>query len=103
MFFIPMGIWVQTPGVTVDLYIWKGIVPTVLGNIIGGGLFVGTYFWYLYLQGNDHAVDGVEYETPLPPTTLGLTADNFSLSRKKKVPDEETLREPQSTTPDKDN
>lgn len=27
MFIIPMGIWLQTPDVTVGLYIWKGTVP----------------------------------------------------------------------------
>lgn len=41
MTFIPLGIWVKTPGISVGLYIWKGIIPTLLGNIIGGGLFVG--------------------------------------------------------------
>ncbi|KAJ5727502.1 formate/nitrite transporter family protein [Penicillium malachiteum] len=49
MTFIPLGIWVDTPGITVGLYIWKGIIPTLLGNIIGGGLFCGTYYWYMYL------------------------------------------------------
>ncbi|KAJ5247641.1 hypothetical protein N7468_002624 [Penicillium chermesinum] len=49
MTFIPLGIWVSTPGISVGLYIWKGIIPTLLGNIIGGGLFVGTYYWYMYL------------------------------------------------------
>ncbi|KAF7122918.1 hypothetical protein CNMCM5793_001029 [Aspergillus hiratsukae] len=49
MTFIPMGIWLGAPNITVGLYIWKGIIPTLLGNIIGGGLFVGTYYWYMYL------------------------------------------------------
>ncbi|KAJ5811948.1 hypothetical protein N7474_008249 [Penicillium riverlandense] len=49
MTFIPLAIWVGTPGITTGLYIWKGIIPTLLGNILGGGLFVGTYYWYMYL------------------------------------------------------
>ncbi|RHZ56947.1 hypothetical protein CDV55_104531 [Aspergillus turcosus] len=49
MTFIPMGIWLGAPNITVGLYIWKGIIPTLLGNIIGGGLFAGTYYWYMYL------------------------------------------------------
>ncbi|KAI9368235.1 Formate/nitrite transporter [Aspergillus egyptiacus] len=49
MTFIPMAMWLQAPGISVGLYIWKGIVPTLLGNIVGGGLFVGTYYWYMYL------------------------------------------------------
>lgn len=27
------------------------MIPTTLGNIVGGGLFVGTAYWYLYLTG----------------------------------------------------
>lgn len=102
MFFIPTGIWAQTPGVTVGLYIWKGIIPTVLGNIIGGGLFVGTYFWYLFLQGSDHVIDGVGYEIPPPPSMFGHNGDMFSLSKKKKVADEETLRGSPGTNSDKE-
>ncbi|KAK8216645.1 putative formate/nitrite transporter family protein [Phyllosticta capitalensis] len=62
MFFIPMGIWVGNPGITVGLYIWKGIIPALLGNILGGALFCGAYYWYIYLY--DHGellVDGVPY------------------------------------------
>ncbi|KAL4735408.1 Formate/nitrite transporter-domain-containing protein [Aspergillus similis] len=49
MTFIPLAIWLDAPGISVGLYIWKGIIPTLLGNIVGGGLFVGTYYWYMYL------------------------------------------------------
>ncbi|KAJ5156356.1 hypothetical protein N7492_009159 [Penicillium capsulatum] len=49
MTFIPLAIWVDAPKITVGLYIWKGIIPTLLGNILGGGLFCGTYYWYMYL------------------------------------------------------
>ncbi|KAJ5971508.1 uncharacterized protein N7479_001426 [Penicillium vulpinum] len=45
MTFIPLGIWLGAPNITIGLYIWKGIIPTLLGNIIGGG----TYYWYMYL------------------------------------------------------
>lgn len=41
MTFIPLGIWLDAPGITTGLYIWKGIIPTLLGNILGGGLFCG--------------------------------------------------------------
>ncbi|KAJ5374414.1 hypothetical protein N7517_006420 [Penicillium concentricum] len=49
MTFIPLGIWLGAPQITTSLYIWKGIIPTLLGNIIGGGVFCGTYYWYMYL------------------------------------------------------
>lgn len=50
MFFIPMGIWNGAP-FGVGYYIWKSMIPTALGNMIGGGLFVGGMYWYLYLTG----------------------------------------------------
>ena len=51
MFFIPTAIWYGHPDIGVGLYIWKSLIPTTLGNIVGGGLFVGATYWYLYLTG----------------------------------------------------
>jgi len=50
MFFIPIGIWNGAP-FGVGYYIWKSLIPTTLGNIVGDGLFVGAMYWYLYLTG----------------------------------------------------
>ncbi|GAB7355382.1 hypothetical protein MBLNU459_g5903t1 [Dothideomycetes sp. NU459] len=50
MFFIPLGIWCGAD-ISVGYYIWKSMIPTALGNMVGGGLFVGTAYWYLYLTG----------------------------------------------------
>lgn len=92
MFFIPIGIWVETPGVTVGLYIWKGIIPALIGNIVGGGLFVGAYFWYQYLQGQDGSViDGMEYEAE-PVGILDMKTGSVDFGKKKRVSDVETLR-----------
>jgi len=91
MFFVPMGIWHDTPGVTVGLYIWKGIIPALLGNIIGGGLFVGTYFWYFYLQGADAPViDGQIFDAP-PAGVLDMRTGNLDFGKRRKTADEETL------------
>lgn len=30
------------------------MIPTLLGNLVGGGLFVATAYWYLYLTGEDN-------------------------------------------------
>jgi hypothetical protein len=63
MFLIPIGIWNNTPGLSVSLYIWKGIIPAGLGNIVGGGLFCAGVLWYLHIEGEGEiAVDGVYYE-----------------------------------------
>ncbi|KAJ5682110.1 Formate/nitrite transporter [Penicillium maclennaniae] len=40
MTFIPLGIWVGTPGITVGLYIWKGIIPTLIGTFLAELSFV---------------------------------------------------------------
>ncbi|KAJ4015295.1 hypothetical protein NW766_005630 [Fusarium irregulare] len=53
MFFMPLGIWMGTPGLTVGLYIWKGMIPALFGNIIGGSLCCGVYFWWMYLADVD--------------------------------------------------
>lgn len=50
MFFIPMGIWCGAP-FGPGYYIWKSMIPTALGNFVGGGVFVGATYWYLYLTG----------------------------------------------------
>ncbi|KAI9723555.1 MAG: hypothetical protein M1828_004151 [Chrysothrix sp. TS-e1954] len=50
MFFIPLGIFLGAD-ITVGTYVWKSMVASTLGNIVGGGLFVGAMYWYLYLSG----------------------------------------------------
>ena len=82
MFFVPIGIWHGAPEITVGLYIWKGIIPVLIGNFIGGALFVGTYFWYLHLHGQPVImVDGKLFQEI-------STGDRIGLDRKK-VGDEE--------------
>lgn len=51
MYFIPIAIFYGHPDIGVGMYIWKSLIPTTLGNTIGGGLFVGGIYWYLYLTG----------------------------------------------------
>jgi hypothetical protein len=49
MWFISTGIRLGAPGISVGSYIWKGIIPAGLGNIVGGGVFVAVIFWYLHV------------------------------------------------------
>lgn len=44
------GMWNGAP-ITVGYYIWKSMIPALIGNTIGGALFVGAVYWYLYLTG----------------------------------------------------
>lgn len=41
MFFVPTAIWQHDPAINVGYYIWKSMIPALIGNIIGGALFVG--------------------------------------------------------------
>jgi len=54
MYFIPLAIFLGAPEpLTVKYYIWKSMIPSFLGNVIGGGLFTGAIYWYLFLEGDD--------------------------------------------------
>ena len=46
MFFIPLGMLLGTPVSAAELFAGN-LVPATLGNIVGGGLFVGGLYWYL--------------------------------------------------------
>lgn len=58
MFFLPLGRFIGTDGLG-----WGDIFNNLwwafLGNLIGGGIFVGFLYWYLYLRG-DNAGEGEE-------------------------------------------
>jgi formate/nitrite transporter len=67
MFYIPLGIFVGTPGLTVGHYIAYSMMPALIGNIVGGGLFVGVIYWYL-----------VRMQSLLKRTSSALTDFNHS-------------------------
>lgn len=47
MFFIPVAM-LYGADVSVYQFITDNLIPVTIGNIIGGGLFVGAVYWYLY-------------------------------------------------------
>lgn len=54
MYFIPLAIFLGAPApLTTGYYIWKSMIPSLLGNIVGGGLFTGVLYWYLFLAGTE--------------------------------------------------
>ena len=65
MYFIPTGIFLRTfggvgapAGVAAESlswinFLWKNLLPVTIGNIIGGGLFVGMSYWSAYLRGSN--------------------------------------------------
>jgi len=65
MFFIPYGLFLKGSSTVVDAtgkaasafsnltwgnLITKNLIPVTIGNIIGGALFVGMLYWYIYLK-----------------------------------------------------
>lgn len=98
MFIVPMGIWVGTPNLSVGLYIWKGVIPALLGNIIGGGLFVGSYIYYQFLQGADApTIDGLPYESS-PVGLMDFRNRKVDLGRKVLGHEEESIEASGSST-----
>jgi formate/nitrite transporter len=49
MFFIPAAIY-SGADILWSSFILQNLIPATLGNIIGGGVFVGCVYWYLYLR-----------------------------------------------------
>ena len=47
MFFIPSGIMYGASVTWSDFFV-VNLIPVTLGNIVGGGLFVGAIYWYAY-------------------------------------------------------
>ena len=53
MYFVPIAIFNGSPDITVSYYIWKSLIPALLGNIVGGFIFVALPYWYLFLTDTD--------------------------------------------------
>ncbi len=58
MYFVPAGIFsaslhnIPHEGLTWIAFVVKNLIPVTIGNILGGSLFVGAAYWYIYMQGN---------------------------------------------------
>ncbi len=50
MFFIPAAMTVPGSTISIGDFLLGNLLPVTLGNIIGGGLFVGILFWAAYLR-----------------------------------------------------
>ena len=63
MYFVPMGLFLKSSvaaqgfssaslaSLTWWRFLTANLVPVTLGNVVGGGLFVGSMYWWLYLRG----------------------------------------------------
>jgi len=49
MYLVPMGMMLGAP-LSVGGFVWKCLLPIVVGNSIGGAVFTGLYHWWVYLK-----------------------------------------------------
>ncbi|KAB5583279.1 Formate/nitrite transporter [Coniochaeta sp. 2T2.1] len=76
MFNMPLAIWHKTPGLTIGLYIWKGLIPATLGNVVGGTIFAGFFLWWFHLLGQPpRAIDGKHHEHHEPSLPNNMDGD----------------------------
>ncbi|NLG49488.1 MAG: formate/nitrite transporter family protein [Chloroflexi bacterium] len=54
MFFIPLGM-LNGANVTIGQFLFSNLLPVTIGNIIGGAVFVGGIYWWIYGRGEKQA------------------------------------------------
>ncbi|CAF1356783.1 unnamed protein product [Adineta ricciae] len=65
MFTVQMGM-ILGANLSIGKYILRVLLPVTLGNIIGGGFFVGFLYWYLYLAKHEESHDHQDGDVQLP-------------------------------------
>ncbi len=53
MFFIPLAMFEGAPITIADLFV-KNLIPATLGNIFGGAIFVGVFYWFTLGKEKNH-------------------------------------------------
>lgn len=70
------------------LTVIQGVIPATLGNIIGGSLFCGCFYWWMYIFGKPPIeVDGTIYSKPAQEDS---GAEHTKTGRRVRVVDEES-------------
>jgi formate/nitrite transporter len=69
MFFVTLGIFLGGGDFGYGTFLWQNLLPVIIGNTIGGGLFVAVTQWYLY------------YDTARPPVNTAMWDDTSTRSR----------------------
>lgn len=83
MYFVPNAIFHGSPTITTSFYIWKSLIPALIGNIIGGGVFVGAAYWCLHASG----------EGPISVDGALFAADQRTLMGQDATPSEASVEE----------
>jgi formate/nitrite transporter len=56
MFFLPLGHFIGTPGLSWGRVV-NNLVLAFFGNLVGAGVFVAGFYWFLHLRGTDEAIE----------------------------------------------
>jgi formate/nitrite transporter len=70
MFYIFLGI-LYGADITYGEFIYKNLIPATLGNMIGGGVFLGVVSWYIYVFREDRVSER-------PATPLGFNLKKWT-------------------------
>jgi formate/nitrite transporter len=71
MFTVQMGMTLGA-NLSVGKYILRVLIPVTLGNILGGGFFVGFTYWYLYLMQKADTHLSIDSEPPVNNAFLAV-------------------------------
>lgn len=89
MFFVPNAIFHGSPTISTSFYIWKSLIPALIGNIIGGALFVGMAYWYIHTTGEGPiAVDGALFPADQQPLMGQNGASSVGSAEERKKSDD---------------
>jgi hypothetical protein len=89
-----MSIYLGDPQISIGYYIWKSMIPSLLGNVVGGALLVGTLYWYLNLTSEPPVlVDGVGYggQRPLEGRSVQASSHDGRASSESKKENPEDM------------
>ncbi|KAK7205928.1 Formate/nitrite transporter-domain-containing protein [Myxozyma melibiosi] len=78
MFLVPIAMINGAP-VSVGLFIWKSLILSTLGNIVGGFFFVAGAYWYIYIFPQVAAEDDDNLSMGKAPGPLLPIAEGHSL------------------------
>jgi len=81
MFFVPLGLMLGANGNLAE-FIGKNLVPVTIGNVIGGFLLVGCFYYYIYLCECKPKIEKQKSVEPLPEDDI--SEEDISLVEKKK-------------------
>jgi formate/nitrite transporter FocA (FNT family) len=48
--FVQLLSTISLDNLNITHFLWNNLLPVTLGNIIGGSVFVGLFYWFIYIR-----------------------------------------------------